>query len=37
VDGGYGPETVAAVKVWKQAHSLPATGFVGRATWLTFG
>ncbi|HEX4655351.1 MAG TPA: peptidoglycan-binding domain-containing protein, partial [Mycobacteriales bacterium] len=37
VDGGYGPTTVLAVKTWKAAHELHATGFVNRATWLTFG
>ena len=37
VDGGYGPSTLTAVKAWKLAHKLRATGFVNRATWLTFG
>ena len=37
VDGGYGPATIAAVKAWKVAHKLPATAFVGKTTWLTFG
>lgn len=37
VDGGYGPETVAAVKAWKAAHKLHASGTVNRKTWLTFG
>jgi len=37
VDGGYGPSTLAAVKAWKAAHQLHATGLVNRTTWLTFG
>ena len=37
VDGGYGPSTLTAVKAWKAAHQLHATGLVNRATWLTFG
>jgi cell wall-associated NlpC family hydrolase len=37
VDGGYGPDTVAAVKAWKQTHGLHPTAVVGRQVWLTFG
>jgi peptidoglycan hydrolase-like protein with peptidoglycan-binding domain len=37
VDGGYGPETVAAVKAWKQKHDLDPAAVVGRQVWLTFG
>jgi peptidoglycan hydrolase-like protein with peptidoglycan-binding domain len=37
VDGGYGPSTLDAVKAWKVAHKLRASGLVNRSTWLTFG
>jgi peptidoglycan hydrolase-like protein with peptidoglycan-binding domain len=37
VDGGYGPDTLTAVKAWKAAHKLHSTGLVNRTTWLTFG
>lgn len=37
VDGGYGPDTLTAVKAWKAAHKLGPSGKVGRRTWLTFG
>src|SRR6185312_13894744 len=35
VDGGYGPDTEAAVQAWQQAHSLPVTGIVKLKTWLS--
>jgi cell wall-associated NlpC family hydrolase len=35
VDGGYGPETLAAVQAWQQAHDLAATGVVRLKTWLS--
>jgi cell wall-associated NlpC family hydrolase len=35
VDGGYGPETQAAVQAWQQAHDLAATGIVRLKTWLS--
>ncbi|HVT66025.1 MAG TPA: peptidoglycan-binding protein [Mycobacteriales bacterium] len=35
VDGGYGPDTQAAVQAWQQAHDLAATGVVRLKTWLS--
>jgi len=35
VDGGFGPETEAAVKSWQQAHKLSVSGIVGVTTWLS--
>jgi cell wall-associated NlpC family hydrolase len=35
VDGGYGPDTQAAVQAWQQAHDLAATGVVQLKTWLS--
>ena len=35
VDGGYGPETQAAVQAWQQAHKIAATGVVRLKTWLS--
>jgi cell wall-associated NlpC family hydrolase len=37
VDGGFGPQTAAAVRSWKAAHDLPATARVGVRVWLTLG
>jgi cell wall-associated NlpC family hydrolase len=37
VDGGYGSDTVAAVKAWQAAHDLKSTGVVRMTTWLTLG
>jgi cell wall-associated NlpC family hydrolase len=37
VDGGYGPDSVAAVKAWQQTHGLKPSGVVGHKTWATFG
>ncbi len=35
VDGGFGPETLAAVQAWQQAHDLAVTGVVRLKTWLS--
>lgn len=37
VDGGYGPATLSAVKVWQQGHKQAANGVVDVNTWLTLG
>ncbi|MBV9871483.1 MAG: peptidoglycan-binding protein [Frankiaceae bacterium] len=37
VDGGFGSDTVAAVKKWQTSHDLKATGVVRMATWLSLG
>ena len=37
VDGGFGPQTAAAVRSWKAAHDLPGTARVGVRAWLTLG
>ena len=37
VDGGFGPQTAAAVRTWKAAHDLPGTASVGVRAWLTLG
>src|SRR3954447_9161511 len=37
VDGGFGPQTAAAVRTWKAAHDLPGTARVGVRAWLTLG
>jgi hypothetical protein len=33
IDGGYGPQTKAAVKRFQSAHGLAADGLIGTATW----
>jgi cell wall-associated NlpC family hydrolase len=35
VDGGYGPQTQAAVQAWQQQHDLAADGVVRVKTWLS--
>jgi cell wall-associated NlpC family hydrolase len=37
VDGGFGPQTAAAVRAWKAAHGLRATPLVGVRAWLSLG
>ena len=37
VDGGFGPQTAAAVRSWKSAHKLAATPRVGVRAWLSLG
>ncbi|HET6817501.1 MAG TPA: peptidoglycan-binding protein [Mycobacteriales bacterium] len=37
VDGGFGPQTAAAVKAWKSAHKWRATATVGVRVWLSLG
>ena len=37
VDGGFGPQTAAAVRAWKSDHKLPATARVGVRAWLSLG
>jgi peptidoglycan hydrolase-like protein with peptidoglycan-binding domain len=37
VDGGFGPQTAAAVRAWKSAHQLAATPKVGIRAWLSLG
>ena len=33
IDGTYGPETEAAVRVLQEKHGLPVNGFLGKETW----
>ena len=37
VDGGFGPQTAAAVRSWKSAHKLAASPRVGIRVWLSLG
>jgi cell wall-associated NlpC family hydrolase len=37
VDGGFGPQTAAAVRSWKVAHKLSASARVGIRAWLSLG